>query len=327
MPSTTHTLPSPDSLRQSPPEGIGPIAIMGLLLRHVFGPRTLMRRPEPQGVMNAAESVAEYNHVMESKLAISYGIGWETIHRARSEGHTGLAVDFCSGPGVFSLGLAELLGYERVLGVDLAPAMVAAAKDNAQARGLGQRVDFTQADVTRRTVLPSGGADLCTLFDAAHHFDDMHAVKATTEEMERITHAQGTLVLLDLARLGSAELTERYVNTLGSDYRRLGLEHFLEDFRQSMYAAWTVDELREAVPAASPRRWVQLVPRGLPALQMIIGLPEGRKEPFVRGGIRPLVESRIPATMHADLRMLRLLLKLSPARVIQEPRGRKPLGR
>lgn len=65
-----------------------------------------------------------------------------------------------------------------------------------------------------------------------------------------------------------------------------------------MYAAWTADELRQAVPRNTQRVWCHLVPRGLPTIQILLGLPIGRDTPFVRAGWsvseHPLVREWLP---------------------------------
>ena len=87
------------------------------------------------------------------------------------------------------------------------------------------------------------------------------------------------VMLMDLVRLRTAGITERYINIIGHDYIERGLPNFFDDFRNSMYASYTPEELREAIPRNTARCWCQLVPRGLPGAQIIFGLPEGRTEP------------------------------------------------
>ncbi|NIL97581.1 MAG: hypothetical protein GTO62_10720, partial [Planctomycetales bacterium] len=51
-----------------------------------------------------------------------------------------------------------------------------------------------------------------------------------------------------------------------------------------MYAAWTPAELLSALPKDSDRYWYQIVPRGLPTIQFLIGLPLGRKKLYTGTG-------------------------------------------
>jgi hypothetical protein len=156
-------------------------------------------------------------------------------------------------------------------------------------------------------------------------------------EMERVTRPDGLVMVMDLVRLASQSVTERYVRTLAHDYVARGLPSFYDDFRNSMYAAWTADELRQAVPKATERVWCHIVPRGLPTIQFLLGLPIGRKRPFVRpgwsAGENPLVKEwyprweREPGAKWAretltELKMLRMSLKFA-SQTLTAPAGHR----
>ena len=146
---------------------------------------------------------------------------------------------------------------------------------------------------------------------------DLKTVRQVLREMDRISRPEGLILVMDLARLRTGQLTERYVNLLGHDYVERGLPQFFEDFRNSMYAAWTVDELRSAVPTDSRRVWCQLVPRGLPSMQFILGLPVGRRRPFIRKGYPwKWDNSIVPAEMRPEWRMLQITLALGRTAII-----------
>src|SRR5690606_38417220 len=139
-----------------------------------------------------------------------------------------------------------------------------------------------------------------------HHLPTAELVTATLNEMDRVTHPSGLVMAMDLVRLRTKKLTERYVNTLGHDYVAKGLPSFFKDFRDSMYAAWTAAELRRAIPRQTQRRWCHIVPRGLPSTQIILGLPVGRRKTFLRSGVPWTRESSpVPAAMRAEWRLLR----------------------
>ena len=127
--------------------------------------------------------------------------------------------------------------------------------------------------------------DLSSFTDAAHHLPNLDMVGKILGEMDRITRPDGLVMLMDLARLRTAELTETYVNFLAGDYLTRGLPNMFNDFRNSMYAAWTPSELLTTIPRNSSRVWYHLVSMGLPTIQMIFGLPVGRQELLVRKGL------------------------------------------
>jgi hypothetical protein len=51
-----------------------------------------------------------------------------------------------------------------------------------------------------------------------------------------------------------------------------------------MFAAWTYSELETAIPKNSRRVWCHLVSKELPTLQIILGLPVGQQQAFLRKG-------------------------------------------
>jgi ubiquinone/menaquinone biosynthesis C-methylase UbiE len=255
-----------------------------LLMAQSFGTQGLARTPEPCQVTAAADNVVQYDRVMGTKLVIAYAAALETIHRAATATAGSVAIDLACGPGHFTLCLARYLDCHRVTGLDLSGPMIEAAARNAKAQGADERVGFKVGDATDISDLADGSVDLCCCTDAAHHLPDLSIVTEALREMERVTCPDGLILVMDLVRLRTARVTERYVNLLAHDYVARGLPSFFNDFRNSMYAAWTGEELRRAVPVETRRTWCHLIPRGLPTIQFLLGLPAGRQAPFVRPG-------------------------------------------
>lgn len=253
------------------------------MLRQI-GSQKLDRRSEPSGVTSANENVIQYDQVMCTKLAIAYAAGLDMIKRTRQGNVGGEAIDLACGPGHFSLSLLRFLNYEHLLGVDLSDPMIATATANATQLDSSRKADFIRGNITDLSSIESDRFALASFTDAAHHMPDLDTVTGVLEEMERIVASEGLIFVMDLARLRTEKLTEYYVNTLASDYVERSLPGFFDDFRNSMYAAWTTGELRSTIPATTKRNWCHIVPRGLPTLQFLLGLPEGRDKPFLRKG-------------------------------------------
>ncbi len=285
------------------------------------GPQRLERCPEPHQLTDAADNVVQYDQVLTTKLAIAYAVGLEIVHRARSPITAGSAVDLACGPGHYTLCLAQHLRYDAIEGIDLSAPMVETARANADRQGMQNRVRFRTGDVTALSDVPSGSVDLASFTDAAHHLPDLDRVERVLREMERISKPDGLVMVMDLVRLRTAELTERYVQTLGHDYVARGLPAFFDDFRNSMYAAWTADELHGAIPRDSQRWWCHIVPRGLPTIQIILGLPVGRQKLFVRSGFPwPKDQNPVPPSMRWEWRLLRWSLALGSRRWVPPTR-------
>lgn len=291
------------------PSGLDFLAMM---VRQQTSIQVLDRTSEPDSITDAAENVAQYDQVMETKLVLAYAAGLTIAHRAQSVREPTRAVDVACGPGHFTLCLGRYLGCESITGVDLSAPMVEVATQNAAKLSLNNSARFQTGDATDLGTIEDEVSDLTTFTDAAHHMPNLDTVRAVMYEMARITKPEGLVMLMDLVRLRTEALTERYVNVLGHDYIERGLPAFFEDFRNSMYAAWTAKELREAIPRDTDRWWCHIVPRGLPTIQVILGLPVGRKRPFVRRGVPWSRENHpVPPEMRGDWRMMRATLALA----------------
>ena len=256
--------------------------IVPMITAQSFGTPHLDRTPEPDSVMHGQANVEEFDQVLDSKLAIAYAAALDVIYRVRNTDCVENAVDLACGPGHFSIFLSQKLGYKKVTGIDLSRPMLKAAEANAGAYGAIENVRFELGDATALDRIDNASCDLATFNDAAHHMPDLATVTRVLAEMERITKTDGTIFVMDLVRLKNAALTERYINSIGADYLKRGLTSFFEDFRNSMYAAWTSDELKNSVPHGTKRNWYQIIPWGLPTIQMLVGVPGDQTKLFNR---------------------------------------------
>lgn len=289
-----------------------PIRLIPLFLAQQLGTQQLERRLEPSSVTDADPNVLQYDRVMGTKLAVVYGAGLTLLHRTIPEHGRQSAIDLACGPGHYTLCLARYLGFKSVIGVDLSPGMASAAAKNAAKYQLQDRVSFRQGDVLRLGDIDAGRFDLASFTGAAHHLPGIDDVAQVLRQMDRIAKPGGLVMLMDLVRLRTADITERYVNIIGHDYRERGLPNFFDDFRNSMYASFTPEELRRAIPKGTGRRWCQLVPRGLPGAQIIFGLPEGRTELFLRDGAPwPTGLGPVPKTMGGEWSFLSATLAVA----------------
>jgi ubiquinone/menaquinone biosynthesis C-methylase UbiE len=278
-----------------------------LAAQQQLSPQRAPRVPEPSEAMDEPEQVSAYQKALETKLALSYKAILYVIRRCRATWQGTTALDVACGPGHFAVWLLRYLGVERLVGVDLSPMMVQAARDLLYQHQLNYRADVICADVRSLSqIFPADSFDLVTFNNAAHHLPDRETVKQALEELDRVAGPRGLLVVADLVRLKTASLCDAYVETLGAEYRKLSLQRFLEDFRASVHAAWTPEELASCIPSTSPRDcWVHWVAQPLPALQILIRLPSGRRKvgPAAKGHSRP--EPPVPRGMLGEWVFLR----------------------
>lgn len=290
---------------------LNPLQVFPIVLGQTFVSQSLERTPEQfdeSAVMDDQQSVDQYDEAMQSKLAIVYAGALERIHRIRRVTQGGRAIDLCCGPGHFTLLLAKYFDYEEVIGVDLSQPMVDTANQNAKRWGLENRVRFEVGDAT---AIPEadGSFALVTCNDAAHHLPNLDVVASLIAEMERLASDEGVVLLTDLVRLKTANLTDRYTKLIGQDYIDRGLDHFQRDFCNSMQAAWTGRELQQALPSRSNMNWQHKVQRLLPTVQFITGYPDDHQPMLLRGGL-PWQEADhpVPAELRTDWSMFRRLI-------------------
>jgi Methyltransferase domain. len=175
--------------------------------------------------------------------------------------------------------------------------MVEIATANADNERVSDRVGFEQADITSLSHLNDGEADLTCFTFGAHHMPDLETVKNVIREMDRVTNAEGLVFLMDGVRLRSKSITDQYMKSVGYNFVELGLYRIFEDLRNSLLAAWTVEEMRTVIPSDSKRNWCQLTPFGFPISQFLVGYPPNRKSLFLRTAKaenNPLIRELLP---------------------------------
>jgi ubiquinone/menaquinone biosynthesis C-methylase UbiE len=263
--------------------------------------------------MDETKSVEQYDRVMETQLAVAYAVALEWIARSMSlERMHGTAVDLACGTGHFTCCLAQHNDFKQVVGIDLSVGMLEKARGNAEKKHV--RVDFRVGDARKLDMFGDSSVSLCTFNQSAHHMPTVELVGQVMQEMDRITAPDGLILVTDLARLRTQEITDQYVSIMGSDYDQLGLPDFFADFRNSMFAAWTPQELQQAVPSNAKRNWLHYVPFGLPSFQLVVGIPQAQADVFQREEFPKLP---VPRKYAVDWSLLRWSLangrrKISP---------------
>jgi len=153
--------------------------------------------------------------------AVCAAIGWWKIHSSR-EGKLGLreqlldqlalkgdekVLDVGCGRGLLAIGAAKRLKTGKVTGIDvwnpqdLSGNSAEAAKENAKAEGVADRVRFDTGDA-RKLVYPDGFFDAVTSSNALHTLDDDREREQALKEMLRVLKPGGRLVVFDTAETG-----------------------------------------------------------------------------------------------------------------------------
>ena len=153
--------------------------------------------------------------------AVCAGIAWLKIHSSR-EGKLALreqlldqlalkgdekVLDVGCGRGLLAIGAAKRLKTGKVTGIDvwnpqdLSGNSAEAARENAKAEGVADRVRFDTGDA-RKLVYPDGFFDAVISSNALHTLDDDHEREQALREMIRVLKPAGRLVIFDTAETG-----------------------------------------------------------------------------------------------------------------------------
>jgi len=142
-------------------------------------------------------------------------------------------LDVCTGTGGVALALAAR--GANVVGLDLAPGMLARAERKARARGLGDRARFLHMDA-RSIAFPDASFDLVTCCMALHEM-------AETE--------RGT-VLAEIVRVSRARVlvAEYRVPSQGLSARLFSVRHAFEYFESDDFPAFVRRDVSDRLAAA-----------------------------------------------------------------------------
>jgi ubiquinone/menaquinone biosynthesis C-methylase UbiE len=280
-----------------------------LAAQNFIGPQTLGRVPEPDLVMAVQQNVDEFDEIINSNVAISFCGALELLFEIGALPRAEKILDLACGPGHFSLFLAKYSSAEKVIGVDLSEPMLEKAHRNAVKMGLSHRVEFVLGDITALPQFQDQQFDLITCTNSAHHLPTVDALHQMLAEMERLTSSGGTAFVMDLTRLRTASCAEKYVQLMGQEYLASGLHRLYEDFRNSMYAAWTPDELRSGVPSTRTHQWQYFAVAPLPINQFLFALPRSSKAETSNTGFHwPSTEPPVRDDLQIDYKNYRRAL-------------------
>jgi ubiquinone/menaquinone biosynthesis C-methylase UbiE len=184
---------------------------------------------EPE-VMDTAEEAAAYDEMDHSAVNRAF------VERLVSLGARGRLLDVGTGPGDIPVIMVERIPDCTVLGVDLAPRMLALAERRRARSPHAARVELRVADA-KALDLDDASFDGVFSNTILHHIPDPRLL---LREARRVLRPGGVLLIRDLYRPPTRARVEELVDTYAGDASPNGREMF----RASLCAALTPDELR-----------------------------------------------------------------------------------
>jgi SAM-dependent methyltransferase len=228
-------------------------------------PQQLGRVPEPAPVMTGrdrCERFAVATH--DEHLPAIYEFCGDILASFRLD--RARALDLACGTGQFLFALANRFPAWRFEGLDASEDMLGICRDRSLEAAEPGRFRFFREDMADLSTIADHDYDVTTFTMSAHHTRDLDDLGRVLRNMVRITAPEGGILLMDLGRLKTASLNERYVRWASRDYD----PDFVQDFRDSMAAAYTARELSDLVAGLAVPRMRHFAFPGLPTLQVVL---------------------------------------------------------
>ncbi len=194
-------------------------------------------------------------------------------------------LDLGCGPGDVMIRLARACPSLKITAVDGSPAMIQLAQQAIEECGLSMTISALQGYVPG-LALPVGHFDAVLSKDFLHHLPDPMSL---WHEIRRLIKPGGVICVMDLRRPDSSQAAQEIVEAVTADEA----EVLRIDFYNSLLAAYTPEEIREQLKAASLNldvtlsgdRHMLVTPVSSPGNETGAGFP-ARRSPSRRSGIR-----------------------------------------
>ena len=180
----------------------------------------------------------------EADFSESNGLFVELLHRLLPSPFAGNALDLGCGPGDIPIRLARAFPGARIDAVDGAAAMLDLARRAvAGDPALAARIRWICARIPSAEAMPAAPYDAVLSNSLLHHMADPLDLWRAVREAARPGAA---LLVMDLARPADVEGVDRVLSAHAAG----APEVLWNDFRNSLFAAYTVEEVRDQLAAA-----------------------------------------------------------------------------
>lgn len=220
-------------------------SLLGMLIKEWFSGPQVQRRPEPAAVMDDEANVEAFHGQGEGPLIPVYHFNALAMHALLPEG--GTVVDLGSGSGQYLGYLASCRPDLNIIGIDLSAPMVATGRRALGARGLAERVNLIEGDMTDFAALLPPKVDMVSTIFALHHLPSAAHLAACLAQMAAVRKATGCAVwVFDHVRPNHPATPEVFPRIFTPTAAR----EFQLDSQNSLIASWGFDELSQALTSA-----------------------------------------------------------------------------
>ncbi len=283
--------------------------MLSTVLRESFTSEQFARIPEPDLVMDSEEAVSAFARASQPGGVLSGVYAFLAEQACKMIRPGDRVLDLGCGPASLLATIARRCPDADFLGVDLSEGMIHRGREQLESLAV-ENVELRIEDMTRLRSIDPGTVDVVLSSMAIHHLPGIGHLQRFFEATERVAAPDARIFLADFGRVRSLKSVE-YLVRRAIPRDEPVLEH---DYRASLRAAFSQEEMQEAMPASLRRRLGTYATIFSPVMVVLMtpfpASPRGGKSPSEGSG------AGLPWSRLADLWQLRLLLRLGgmPAR-------------
>ncbi|EHR71953.1 methylase involved in ubiquinone/menaquinone biosynthesis [Burkholderiales bacterium JOSHI_001] len=282
---------------------MGQLNIAGILLSELTTTVPRSRVTEPELVMDDPSQVAAYAQAGREGGSLAPLYLYHTGMLAELIRPGDLVVDLACGPANQLAQVARVNPEARFLGIDLAPGMLAQARELVAGQAL-DNVEFKLCDISNLAFLPDHSVDVIMSTLSMHHLPDAALLGRVFDEIARVLKPGGAIYVADLGQLKS----ERSIAMFAGQYADDQPAVFTQDYLNSMRAAFSVGDFRRAsLPIADMAR-VQSTFM-VPYMVVVRSAPRREWSASLHDTLRAM-KAALPAHQRRDLWSLRQFFRL-----------------
>lgn len=220
------------------------LPVLLTVMREAVTPTRVDRVEEPQLIMDDPAQVAAFYHAGRPDGVMSSVYLYHTAQVCEIVRPGDTVVDLGCGPANQLAMIAKVNPEASFLGVDFSPNMLERARNTVADQGV-TNVRFQQGDMTKLDFLADASVDAIYSTVALHHLKDEAGLNRVFAEIARVLRPGGGLYVVDFGRLKSP----RSIRYFAYQYAEQEPEVFIEDYYNSLYAAFTAADFRAAASA------------------------------------------------------------------------------
>ncbi|MBV9389725.1 MAG: class I SAM-dependent methyltransferase [Chroococcidiopsidaceae cyanobacterium CP_BM_ER_R8_30] len=194
----------------------------------------MQRVLEPE-VMDTLQEAIEYDAMDFTEVNTAFA------QRAIELGpqSVGIVLDAGTGTARIPILICQQSPQWQIIGIDLAQHMLCIGFKNVKQAGLQKQIHLELVDSKQLPYL-QGEFDMAISNSLVHHLPEPLPFLL---EIKRVLKPNGAILIRDLIRPVDEASVDRIVNSIGTEYS----EHQQQLFRDSLHAAFTLDEVSELV--------------------------------------------------------------------------------